>query len=195
MNKRKVPRRRGRETRGHEEQRAWWEGPRIGGKPWNHCCLHIRAEERRAGTGGTGIWGAELSHELPSGGRHAPRLGTPTQLLPQIPGNSPLPAMMGMVGGRGDSDPPRHKKEVLKCFFDNSTFLKLPILLVLPSPHLLGARARGGGHKAPRALSSSTTYHRSPQDISPPNRHTLTSTTQETFKNTKLTFRGKGVIG
>ena len=106
------------------------------------------------------------------------------------------PHVWTVVGGkRGQSGPPRHKKEVLKCFSDNSTFLKLPILLVLPSPHLLGVRARGGGHTAPRALSSSTTYHRNPQDVSPPNRHTLTSTTQETFKNTKLTFRGKGVIG
>lgn len=34
LNRRKVPRCRGRETWGHKEQRAWWEGPgRIGGEP------------------------------------------------------------------------------------------------------------------------------------------------------------------
>lgn len=75
--------------------------------------------------------------------------------------------------------------------FENFRVLKLPILLQLPLHVFQEPRA---GRRS--ALSSSITYHRNPPKYaSPPNTHTLTSTTQVTFKNTKLTFRGKGVIG
>ena len=77
-------------------RKNWW-------RAWSHFCLHTKDEEGRAGTGGTGIRGAEPSRELQAGGRHYPRSGTPSPAAAPNPKESLATASRGSdgLGGRG----------------------------------------------------------------------------------------------
>lgn len=171
------------EKRGHEEQRAWREGPRSGGEPWDHCCLHIGDEEGTAGTRGAAIWGAELSTRCHRG------VGTPPGQAPVpschpksqgIPHHQPRQSRWEGRGDRGTHHVPLRRR-CLSAFLTIPRFKNFPFFWCSPL-RIFRESGPGGGHTAPCAPSSSTTYHRNSRDVSPPNRHTLTSTTQETLK-------------
>lgn len=57
MNRRKVPRCRGKETPGQEEQRAWQEGPSIGVEPGTLSASGV-GEEKEPECRGTEVQGA-----------------------------------------------------------------------------------------------------------------------------------------
>ena len=195
LNRRKVPRCRGGETgtRGTKGLAGGTENRRraLGSLLSSH-----RDEEGTAGTRGTAIWGAELSTSCHQG------VGTPPGQAPVpschpksqgIPHHQPRWSRWEGRGDRGTHHVPLRRR-CLSAFLTIPRFKNFPFFWCSPL-RIFRESGPGGGHTAPRALSSSTTYHRNSRDVSPPNRHTLTSTTQETFKNTKLTFRGNGVTG
>lgn len=139
-------------------------------------------EEGTAGTQGTAIWGAELSTSCHRGGQHAPRSGPPYPAA--IPNPREFPTT-SHVGHSGREEATTHhvplRRRCLSAFLTIPSFKNFPFFWCSPL-RIFRESGPGGGHTAPRALSSSTTYHRNSRDVSPPNRHTLTSTTQETLK-------------
>ena len=101
---------------GNKEQRASWERPRIGGQP-ESLCLHAKDEEGRAGTGGTGVWGAESSVSCeevhtPLGQAPLSRCGPKSQGISSQGSDG-----LGGIGKRRQRYPPSLKSKVCKKSF------------------------------------------------------------------------------
>ena len=88
LNRRKVPRRRGREIWGHKEHKAWWEGPgRTGGEPGVTFAFTPRTKRGELVPGALGSGEQSRAVSCKQGVGTTLGRAPPPRLLPQIPRN------------------------------------------------------------------------------------------------------------